>query len=258
MAGVEGFSIDLSGRTALVTGASAGIGRHFAKTLARAGAKVVATARRADKLDELAAETAAEGGTIAGYGLDLRDAAAIAGAIDFAEGKFGLVDILVNNAGLGEESYATKVPLEMIDTVIDTNFRAPFLTSTEVARRLIKAKKPGSIVNVSSSSAFSFSPTSGAALYGATKGGLNRMTETLAIEWAQFGINVNAIAPGMFLSEMTGDYLAQQGDALTGKWPRKRYGLPEYMDSTLLYLVSPSSHFVTGTIVVVDDAQSVR
>jgi NAD(P)-dependent dehydrogenase (short-subunit alcohol dehydrogenase family) len=259
MTDVAGFSPDLlKGRVALVTGATAGIGRHFAKTLARAGAQVVLTGRRAERLEELAQEITGEGGTAAGVPLDIRDAAAVAKAVDFAESRFGLVDILVNNAGAPDANWATKLSLETIDTVIDTNFRGPFLLMTEVARRLIKAKQPGRIVNVSSSSTYTFAPTTASALYSATKAGINRMTETLAIEWAHYGINVNAIAPGMIRSEMTDGYIERVGDEVKATWPRKRFGEPEFMDSTLLYLLAPASHFVTGAVVIVDDAQSIR
>lgn len=254
--GVQG--VDLSGKVALVTGASAGLGRHFAQTLAKAGASVVLTARRAERLTELTGLIASSGGKAIAHPLDLRDPNAIAPAFDAAENAFGPVDILINNAGIADANYATNLSVEEVSNVIDTNFRAPFLMATEMARRLIKAKKPGRIVNLASIGAFSYSPNSAAALYSASKAGIARLTETLALEWAKFNINVNAIAPGMFMSEMTDGYLERRGDGIKNHWPRGRFGEPEYLDSTLLYLVDPASHFVTGNCILVDDAQSQR
>lgn len=250
--------VDLSNRVAMVTGAGSGLGRRFAKTLANAGAAVVVTGRRAGRLTALVEEVTAAGGKAVAQAVDLRDPVAIVAAFDAAERAFGTVDILINNAGVTDANHATRLTLEEIDGVIDTNFRAPFLTATEMARRLIAAKLPGRIVNLSSVGAISYGPASAAALYSSTKAGVIRLTETLALEWARFGINVNAIAPGMFMSEMTEGYLVRAGDAITKRWPRGRFGEPEYLDSTLLYLVDPASHFVTGTCVVVDDAQATR
>lgn len=248
-------AVDLTGKVALVTGASAGLGRQFAQTLARAGAAVVLAARRTERLDDLVAGIKADGGKAMAQGLDLRDPDAIVAAFDTAERTFGLVDILVNNAGIADANFAVRLSLQEIDNVIDTNFRAPFLTATEMARRLIAAKRPGRVVNLSSIGAFAYGPNSSAALYSATKAGIVRLTETLAIEWAKFHISVNAIAPGMFMSEMTQGYLDRVGDGVKQLWPRGRFGQPEYLDSTLLYLVDPASHFVTGTCIIADDAQ---
>jgi NAD(P)-dependent dehydrogenase (short-subunit alcohol dehydrogenase family) len=249
---------DLTGRVALVTGASSGLGRRFAQTLARAGASVVVAARRIDRLEDLVAELAEAGGSAAAVQLDVCDAEAIRLAVDAAEARFGIVDILINNAGVADANYATRLSLETIDRTIDVNFRAPFLLAVETARRLMAAGKPGRIVNISSSGAYHFAPKSAAALYSAAKAGIVRMTETLAMEWAEYGINVNAIAPGMFKSEMSEGFIARVGDGVAARFPRHRFGEPEYLDSTLLYLVSPASHFVTGTCILVDDAQYAR
>lgn len=248
----------LAGRVALVTGASAGLGRRFARVLADAGAAVVLAARRREALVSLAEEIIDNGGRALVHMLDLADAEAIGPAFDAAEAGFGTVDILVNNAGIPDGNYAAKLSLEAIDRVIAVNFRAPFLLATEAARRLMAAGMPGRIVNISSIGTRYYTPNSAAALYCATKAGIERMTETLAIEWAQFGINVNAIAPGMFASEMTDGFIARVGDKARHRFPRKRFGDPAYLDTTLLYLTHPDSHFVTGTIVTVDDAQTSR
>jgi NAD(P)-dependent dehydrogenase (short-subunit alcohol dehydrogenase family) len=249
-------TVDLGGQVALVTGASSGLGRRFAAVLAANGARVVATARRTDRLDELAEEVAHAGGTCLPLALDVTDADQIASVVAAAEEYLGPVQILVNNAGIPDAQYATKMPVDLVDRVLDTNLRAPFLLSCEVARRLIALELPGRIVNISSVGGFTYGG-GGAALYSISKAGVNRLTETLAVEWSKFHINVNAIAPGLFASEMSDGMIERMGD-LTRAFPRRRIGQPEDLDSTLLYLVSPASAMVTGTVVKVDDGQGSR
>jgi len=249
-------TIDLAGQVALVTGASSGLGRRFAILLAANGARVVATGRRIERLDDVAAEITAAGGTCVPLRLDVTDADELAAVVGAAEAQVGPVQILVNNAGIPDALYATKMPMELIDQVLDTNLRAPYVLSCEVARRLIELELPGRIVNISSVGGFHYSG-GGAALYSITKAGVNRLTETLAVEWSQFDINVNAIAPGLFASEMSDGMIERMGD-LTRHFPRKRIGQPDNLDSTLLYLVSPASEMVTGTIIKVDDGQGGR
>ncbi len=248
--------VDLTGQVALVTGATSGLGRRFAVTLADAGARVVACGRRKERLDELVTEITATGGTCVAVPLDVTDAAQIPAAVDAAEQAFGLVTILVNNAGIPDAARAHKMPLELVDAVLDTNVRGPWLLATEVARRLIDAKQPGSIVNLSSAGAFHYAG-GGAALYSMTKAAMNRMTEVLAVEWARNRINVNGIAPGAINSEMMAGMIERVGD-FSAAFPRKRMGEPEWLDQTLLYLVDPKNEFVTGTIIKVDDGQGGR
>ena len=250
------FSIDLTGQTALVTGASSGLGLRFARTLARCGAKVALTARRLDRLERIADEIRAEGGQAAALQLDVTDADQLLAIVGKAEAALGPVTILVNNAGIPDAERATKMPVELIDRVLDTNVRAPYILSCEFARRLIAAKLPGRIVNISSAAAFDYGGN-GAALYSISKAAVIRMTEALAVEWARFHINVNAIAPGAFESEMMDGMLARMGD-IAKHYPRGRLGKPDQMDSTLLFFVSPSSEFVTGTYIRIDDAQHHR
>ncbi|WP_430417629.1 SDR family NAD(P)-dependent oxidoreductase [Parasphingorhabdus sp.] len=250
------FSIDLSGRTALVTGASAGLGRRFASVLAACGAKVACTARRKDKLDELVAEIAAAGGTAEAFALDVRDADQLKAIIPAVAQSLGQPDILVNNAGIVDAEYATRMPMELIDDVLDTNLRSVFILSNEFARPLIAAKMPGRIVNIASIAATSYSG-GGAALYSITKAGVVRVTETLAVEWSKFHINVNGIAPGLFATDMADGMIDRSGD-FSVHFPRKRLGQPEQMDSSLLFLVSPSSDAVTGTVIKIDDGQGGR
>jgi NAD(P)-dependent dehydrogenase (short-subunit alcohol dehydrogenase family) len=204
----------------------------------------------------LANDIRSAGGEALALQLDATDATQLVDAVGEAEKALGPVSILVNNAGIPDATRATKMSVELIDRVLATNVRAPYILSCEVARRLMAAKLPGRIVNISSMTAFDYGGN-GAALYSISKAAVVRMTEALAVEWAKFGINVNAIAPGMFESEMMGEMLQRVGD-VTDRFPRRRMGDPQQLDSTLLYLVSPSSDFVTGTFLKVDDGQHPR
>jgi NAD(P)-dependent dehydrogenase (short-subunit alcohol dehydrogenase family) len=248
-------STDLSGRVALITGASAGLGLRFAKVLAACGAKVAIAARRIDKLEALAEEIRASGGVALPIAMDATDADQLIAAVATAEAELGTVDILVNNAGIPDAMRAHKMPVELIDRVIGINLRAPYILSCEAARRLIAAKAPGRIVNISSNAHYEYSGGGGAALYAITKTAVVRMTEALSREWASQNINVNAICPGAFSSEMMDGMISRIGD-ITAHFARKRLGDPAQLDSTLLYLVSPASEFVTGAVIRVDDGQS--
>ncbi len=247
------FDLDLTGRVALVTGAGSGLGRRFAEVLAASGAAVVATGRRTDRLEAVAEAIRGAGGACAPLALDMTDTESILSVLERAEDALGTVDVLVNNAGLPDAKRAHKMPIDLIDRVFDTNLRGPWVLSCDFARRLIAKEQPGRIVNIASAGAFTYDGH-GAALYSTTKAGLVRMTQTLAVEWARYHINVNCIAPGAFSSEMMDGMLERMGD-FTKHFPRRRMGDPAQLDSTLLYLVSPSSDFVTGAIIRVDDAQ---
>jgi NAD(P)-dependent dehydrogenase (short-subunit alcohol dehydrogenase family) len=249
-------SHDLSGQVALVTGATSGLGDRFARVLAAAGAKVVAAGRRQERLDALVADIEATGGAAAGVVIDMTDTQSILDGFAAAEAAFGTITILVNNAGVPDAKRAHRMPVELIDRVFDTNLRGPFVLSCEMARRLIEQERPGRQINISSIAATNYDGH-GAALYSVTKAGISRMTEALAVEWSRNHINVNAIAPGAFHSEMMDGMLERMGD-ISAAMPRKRLGDPAQLDSTLLYLCSPSSDAVTGTIIKVDDGQSPR
>lgn len=248
--------VDLTGQVALVTGASSGLGYRFAKVLAACGAKVAIAARRTDKLEALAKEIREAGGTALPIALDATDAEQCIAAVAKAEAELGTVQILINNAGIPDAQRAHKMSLELIDRVLDLNVRAPFILACEVARRLIAAEKPGRIVNIASVAAFSYTG-GGAALYSVSKAAVARSAEVLAVEWARYHINVNAIAPGAFASEMMDGMLSRVGD-ITQRFPRQRLGDPAQLDSTLLYLVGPASEAVTGTVIRVDDGQGGR
>ena len=246
----------LDGQIALVTGASSGLGRRFAEVLAAVGASVIVTARRTDRLDTLVAEIKAAGGDAIAMSLDVTDAESIAGVVEAAFDTIGPVQILVNNAGIPDAQRAHKMSVELVDAVLDTNVRGPYLLSIDVARRLIEADLPGRIVNISSMAAYRYEG-SGAALYSISKSAVSRMTEVLAVEWARNHINVNAIAPGAFHSEMMDGMVERVGD-FSGALPRKRLGEPAQLDSTLLYLCGPSSDAVTGAVIHVNDGQGGR
>jgi NAD(P)-dependent dehydrogenase (short-subunit alcohol dehydrogenase family) len=248
-------STDLAGRVALVTGASSGLGERFALVLASQGAAVVLAARRKDRLDALADKIRAAGGKALAVQMDATDADSMIAAVAAAEAEFGTVDILVNNAGMPDAQRAHKMSLELIDQVLGVNLRGPWILACEVARRLIDAGIPGRMVNISSTAHFRYDG-SGAALYSVTKTAIARMTECLSAEWAPYNINVNAIAPGMFVSEMTDGMFERMGGNPAPNLARGRVPVAAQLDSTLLYLVSPPSDCVTGAIIRVDDGQS--
>ena len=249
-------STDLTGRVALVTGATSGLGWRFTQVLAAAGATVIPAGRREERLAELEALIESQGGTAHPCRLDMTDNESIIAAVDHAEQAAGTVDILINNAGVPDAQRAHKMSTELIDRVFDTNLRGPYVLSCEVARRLIAAEMPGRMVNISSIGAYRYEGQ-GAALYSMTKAGIARMSEVLAVEWARYHINVNGIAPGAFSSEMMDGMIERMGD-ITVRMPRKRIGDPAQLDSTLLYLCGPASDAVTGTVIKVDDGQGSR
>lgn len=249
-------STDLAGRVALVTGATSGLGWRFSQVLAAAGATVVVTGRRQERLAELEALIASQGGSAYACRIDMTDTESILAAVDHAESAAGTVDILVNNAGIPDAQRAHKMSTDLIDRVFDTNLRGPYVLSCEVARRLIDAEMPGRMVNISSIGAYRYDGN-GAALYSITKAGIARMSEVLAVEWARFNINVNGIAPGAFSSEMMDGMMERMGD-FSQHMPRKRICDPALLDSTLLYLCGPASEAVTGTVIKVDDGQGSR
>lgn len=254
--------IDLSDQVAIVTGATSGLGWRFAQVLAAQGAKVAIAGRRVERLDALANEISQSGGTALAVPTDMSDLAQVEVLTATVEEQLGMPTILINNAGIADGQLATKMDVAFMERLMTINLTGPFLLAREVAKRLIKAKRPGRIVNIASIAAYSYDGN-GAALYSTSKAAIARMTETLAVEWARFPINVNAIAPGIVKSEMT-DGMAQRmkaGDEAEGfaaHLRRKRVPTPDWLDSTLLFLVDPDSHAVTGTVIKIDDGQNDR
>ncbi|WP_428630665.1 SDR family NAD(P)-dependent oxidoreductase [Sphingopyxis sp.] len=250
---------DLSGRVALVTGASSGLGAGFAKALAAAGARVVLAARRADKLAEQVAAIRAAGGEAVGVGMDVTDEASTIAAYDAAEAAFGTVDTIIANAGVATEKMAMSLSAADIDGLLAANIRGVFLTATEGAKRLDAAgsreKQHGRIILIGSITADKIFPAT--SVYGATKAAVRHLGRSLAREWARRGINVNIIQPGYFESEMTADMFASDvGKALIASFPRQRMRPASDLHAPLLFLASDASVGVTGSVITIDDGQT--
>ena len=246
---------DLDGQTAFITGASSGLGHRFALTLARAGARVALAARRVDRLESLAEEIEGFGGRALCFELDVTDEASVNSAVDGAETELGAITIVVNNAGVALPKPAIKHTVEDYDFILDTNLKGAWLVATAAGRRMIQHGHGGAIVNIASIAAFKVLP--GLALYAMSKAGVVQMTKALALEWARYGIRVNAIAPGYIETEMNSDYFkTDQGRAELDRTLRKRLGGPEDLDGTLLLLTSKASDYITGTVITIDDGQS--
>jgi len=248
----------LAGQVAIVTGASSGLGYRFSQYIASLGATVVATARRVDKLEALASGAAAAGDTIIPKQLDVTDATQIANLVDEVSNEVGLVQILVNNAGIPDAKRAHKMPLELVDAVLDTNVRAVWLLSTEVGGRLIAAGKPGRIINISSMGGVPLPGRGCRALFRVEGCSRAHHGDDSPPSGRRTFINVNAIAPGAFSSEMMDGMISRTGRDPADTSPRKRIGDPKGLDSSLYYLLSPESEYVTGTVLKVDDGQGGR
>jgi 3-oxoacyl-[acyl-carrier protein] reductase len=247
---------DLSGKVALVTGASSGLGVRFAEVLAENGASVALVARRADRISAVKARIEKAGGRAIAVGADVRERAAMQAAFDAAERAFGTVTILVNNAGVAHAGRAVEMPEEEWRRVLSTNLDAVFYWSQEAARRMLAARKGGAIVNIAS--VLGLGVAKGVVAYATAKAGVIQVTKALALELAFRGIRVNAIAPGWIVTELNRDYLtSEQGRALTRDIPIGRFGEERDLDGPLLLLVSDAGRFVTGATIVADGGQSV-
>ena len=244
---------DLTGKVALVTGASSGLGVRFAEVLAENGAAVVLVARRADRLDALKARIQNSGGRSITVEADVRDRKAMALAYDAAENVFGTVTILINNAGVVHSDRAVELAEEEWRRVLSTNLDAVFYWAQEAARRMLAAGKDGAIVNIAS--VLGFSPDKGVVAYATAKAGVIQLTKALAIELAFKGIRVNAIAPGWIVTEINSEYLAGPGAAMTRQIPMGRFGDPGDLDGPLLLLASDAGRYMTGTTIVTDGGQ---
>jgi NAD(P)-dependent dehydrogenase (short-subunit alcohol dehydrogenase family) len=238
-------------RAALVTGASSGLGRHFALTLARAGAKVAIAGRRAERLVELACEIAAFGGRAVPIVMDVTDAGSVRDGVAATETELGPIAILVNNAGV----VVTKPLLEHSeadwDRVVDTDLKGVWLVAQETARHMVRLGHGGSIVNIASM--LGEIAKSGVPSYCAAKAGVIHLTRAMARELARHRIRVNALCPGYFATEMTDAFLASpEGVAMVGRIPQRRIGQAEELDGALLLLASDAGAYMTGSIVTVD------
>jgi NAD(P)-dependent dehydrogenase (short-subunit alcohol dehydrogenase family) len=254
------YSIDLSGRVALVTGASSGLGAQFARTLAGAGAAVVLAARRVEKLKELRAQIEGSGGDAHVVKLDVTDHDSIRAAVAHAETEVGSIDILVNNSGVSTTQRIQDVAEEDFDFIFDTNVKGAFFVAQEVGKRMIaraRGAAPGTftggrIINIASMAGLR--PLAQIGAYAMSKAAVIQMTKAMALEWGRFEINVNAICPGDIDTEINHHHWqTEQGQKLVSMLPRKRIGKPQDLDALVVLLASHESHFINGAVIGADD-----
>jgi NAD(P)-dependent dehydrogenase (short-subunit alcohol dehydrogenase family) len=251
----DGDPFALTDRAAIVTGASSGLGWHFALTLARAGAKVAVMARRLDRLTALAGEIEGFDGRAVPIELDVLSPDSVVRAVTAAEEELGPISVLVNNAGTVASAPALDTAVEDWDAVVDTNLRGAWLVAQETARHMVRLGHGGSIVNIVS--ILGSVVTRGVAAYCASKAGLVHLTKALALELARYDIRVNAIAPGYYQTELTRAWLdSEAGQAMAKSIPQRRLGRPEDLDGALLLLASDASRYMTGTVLTVDGGHS--
>jgi len=249
------LTLDLSGKTAFVTGTTSGLGRQMALALSRAGAKVALTGRRADRLEALKAGIEKEGGTAFARPLDVTDEADIEAAMDETEAQLGPIDILINNAGVSLAKPLLDYDGADYDFIMTVNAKAVFVCAVQAARRMIKRGQGGRIINISSIG--SHTVLRGNTVYCMSKAAVSTMTENMAREWARHDINVTAIAPGYIGTEINEDwYKTEKGEAQIKSFPKRRLGLPEDLDGVLVLLCSDQGRLISGTTITVDDAQS--
>jgi 3-oxoacyl-[acyl-carrier protein] reductase len=242
---------DLTGRVALVTGASSGLGARFAEVLAANGAAVGLVARREDRLADVADRIRSAGGRAITAAADVLDRAAMNRAFDAMEAEFGTITVLVNNAGIAHAGRAVEMPEEEWRRVLGTNLDAVFFWAQEAARRMLAAGRPGAIVNIAS--VLGFGVAKGVVAYTTAKAGVVQLTKALGLELAFKGIRVNAIAPGYFDTDINHDYLATEaGQRLKRDIPSGRFGEDGDLDGALLLLASDAGKYVTGATIVVD------
>ena len=242
---------DLRGKVAIVTGASSGLGRHFATVLAAQGAKVGLAARRVDALQAVAEEIRATGGTALAVSMDVTNAASVAAGVRSIETELGGIDILVNNSGTSIAKPLLDQTEADWDAVVDVNLKGAFLVAREVAARMRDQQRSGSIINIES--ILSFRQAGSIAPYAASKAGLTQLTRSMAAELARFRIRVNGIAPGYFATDINREFFdTEPGRALIKRIPQRRLGELADLDGPLLLLASDASRYMTGATLVVD------
>ena len=248
---------DLSGKVAIVTGGGSGIGRQMSEGLAEMGADLVLCARKAERCEQAAEELRGLGVRAIGMGCDVRDPEQVQAVVDRARDELGPIDVLVNNAGSVWGGWPEDTPLEGWQKVLDVNLTGVFLCSQAAGRAMIE-QGGGKIVNIASVAALGGAPPEimNAIAYNATKGGVVSFTRDLATKWARHSINVNAIAPGWFPSDMSNFVLDHHGEALYDHIPLRRFGGPDDLKGAIVFLASAASDYVTGQMLVVDGGQS--
>ncbi len=239
-----------------MTGASSGLGEHFARTLAANGAQVVLAARREERLAALVAEIGAAGGRAVAVRMDVTDGESVRAGFATAAELVGPVDVTINNAGISAPGGSLELPEAEWDRVVDTNLRGAWLVAQTAARQLVAAGRPGRIVNIAS--IVGLRTIGQLAPYAAAKAGLIHLTRTLAMEWARHSIQVNAIAPGYFETDINREFWATPaGKRLIERIPQRRLGKPRDLDGALLLLASGAGAFMTGSVIVVDGGHTV-
>jgi gluconate 5-dehydrogenase len=242
---------DLTGKVALVTGTSRGLGQYFARALANAGADLILTSRRKENLLPFAAEIEKLGRRAAPLTLDVRDQRSIEAMAEAAEASFGHVDILVNNAGCNVRKPAFDVTWEDWNLILDTNLRGSFFVAQQIAKRMAP-RGYGRIVNIGSvTSVFGYT---GLAPYGASRGGIRQLTMSLADDWGKYGVTVNCLAPGWFETAQNRVLYENKEwvETLVDRIPLKRPGAPNDLDGAIVFLASESSRYITGHTLLVD------
>ncbi|MBX3598312.1 MAG: SDR family oxidoreductase [Rhizobiaceae bacterium] len=241
----------MSQPVALVTGASSGLGKHFAEVMARQGCHVVLAARRAEALASLKAKIEADGGKATTISLDVTDDASVEAAFASIDQQGLKLNIVVNNAGVSDERPALDIKALDWDRVVDTNLRGVFFVAQAAARRMKEAGTGGSIVNVAS--ILGHRVAGSLASYAASKAGVVRMTEALALEWARYGIRVNSLCPGYIRTDLNQDFFeTDPGKAMIRRIPQRRLGALEDLDGALLLLATDAGRYITGSSIVVD------
>lgn len=246
----------LDGQVALVTGASSGLGEHFARVLANAGAKVIVGARRGDRLATLVDSIAESGGKAYAVSLDVTDSASVKQAIAEGERTFGAITILVNNAGVADSRRFVNVDEDSWDYVMEANLKGAWRVASAISRRLIEQNLNGSIVNIAS--ILGLRQGFGQSAYSISKAGVVQMTKAMALELASTGVRVNAICPGYFKTEMNDSYFdSEAGRAFIEQTPSKRLGQLSELDGPLLLLCSDAGSFINGVALPVDGGHMV-
>ena len=242
----------LSGHRALVTGASSGLGDHFAKTLAKRGATVILAARRLEKLQALQSLIEAEGGQAFAVSMDVTSPESVEAAFKAIENEYGEpCDILVNNSGIGQESWFIDTTEEEWSNILDTNLTGVWRVAQHASKALIKAGKPGSIINIASITGVQ--PSQMISGYAASKAAVDHLTRNMAVELSRYGIRVNAIAPGYFKTAINDAYLdSEHGDRMRKRIAMRRFGKYEELEGPLLLLASEAGAYMTGATIVVD------
>jgi len=239
------------GKIALVTGASGGLGRHFAQVLAAAGAGVCVAARRMDKVTETVAGIESSGGRAFGVEMDVTDSESVDAAFGVIEEQAGPVTVVVNNAGIASGALALDLEESDWDQVMDTNLKGAWTVAQAAAKRMAELETGGVIVNIAS--VLGFGVSKGVLPYAVSKAGLIQMTKALALEWARHGIRVNALAPGYVETDLTREYLATgDGQKLLKRIPQRRSAEMAELDGPLLLLASDASSYMTGSVITVD------